>query len=151
MFTMHYELVAVCCRMLQCVAVYCSVLQCIAVCCSVLQCVAVCLPSATKSYTVELQHATTYCNTLQHTGADFLSTQGYDFLEPELVTKYGTKPKTIEETVGMQQCSTMQHTATHCNTLQHAVTRCNTLYTHTMRHSKFSHERLFWKVLVDIP
>jgi len=34
-----YDVISVCCSVLQCVAVCCSVLQCAAVCCSVLQCV----------------------------------------------------------------------------------------------------------------
>ena len=32
-----------------------------------------------------------------------------------------------------EQCSTLQHIATHCNTLQHTATRCNTLQ-HKQKH-----------------
>ena len=68
------------CSVLQCVAVCCSVLQCVAVCCSVLQC-EYHLHLGSEGRVVEelvhgctrqdpgntLQHATTRCNTLQHT------------------------------------------------------------------------------------
>ena len=91
-----------CCSVLQCVAVCCSLLQSVAVCCSVLQCVAVedeCTSTLNEaSHFNTLQHITTHCNILQHSGQARTS-------RPFNAT----------------YCNTLQHTATCGNTLvEHA-------------------------------
>ena len=97
----------------------CSVLQCVAVCCSRES-------RATQSHSrgriagtpqhaasrCNMQHTTTYCNTLQHTAT------------------YGN---TLQHAATC--CNMLQRTATCCNTLQHAATHCNTLQ-HTRTNGK---------------
>jgi len=112
-----------------------------AVCCSVLQCVAVCCSGcyitsreagthqeesiARVGTAIEsLQHAATYCNTLQHTANTLQYTETH---QQRSITHAGTArgDATHCTTHCNTRCHTLQHAATHCNTLHHTTIYCN--------------------------
>ena len=81
-----------------------------------------------------LQHAATYCNTLntlQHAAALYQARPAAHCNTLQHTATHCNTLQHIEYTAA--HCNTLQHTATHCNTLQHTATHCNTLQ-HTATH-----------------